>query len=104
MRFDLVYVDDIVKGILAAIDSKFEYEIFNLGRNDPISLSDLISLIEEELDVVSNKKLLPLPKGEIKSSYANIDKAKRMLGYDPKTPVQEGVKKFISWYLEYYKQ
>lgn len=98
MRRDFTFITDIVWGVLAAIDNPFPYEIFNLGNNNPVDLIKFIELIEESLGKKAEKNMMPLQPGDVPETYADIGKAKEMLGYEPKTGIEEGVKKFIKWY------
>ncbi|MBW2992605.1 GDP-mannose 4,6-dehydratase [Candidatus Woesearchaeota archaeon] len=98
MKRDFTYITDIVSGVLAAIDKPFSYEIFNLGNNKPVELNKFIKIIEKELGKKAKKKLMPIQPGDVPVTYANIDKAKKMLGYRPKTSIEEGVRKFIKWF------
>ena len=100
---DFTYIDDITQGVLAAIDRSYPYEIFNLGRGEPITLLSFITLIEEELGRKAKRRLLPLQPGDVEKTHADISKAKRMLGYSPKTSITEGTRAFIGWYRAYYK-
>lgn len=100
---DYTYVDDIVSGVVSALDKQFAYEIINLGNDRPIVLSRYIEIIEQELGKTAQKKSLPPAIGDVQKSCADITKAKKLLGYNPQTPVEIGIKKFIAWYKEYYK-
>ncbi|MFO8051961.1 MAG: NAD-dependent epimerase [Thermoplasmatota archaeon] len=102
MERDFTYIDDIVAGVTACIDKPFRYEVFNLGNNNPENLEYFISLIEENLGMKAEKNYLPMQPGDVPKTYADIDKSKEMLGYEPKTSLADGVKKFINWYKEYY--
>ena len=101
MKRDFTYVSDIVKGILAAIDKPFGYEIFNLGNNRPVELNKFIAVIEKNLGRKAEKKMMPMQQGDVPATYADIRKAKKMLGFEPKTNVEQGVKKFVEWYKDY---
>lgn len=103
MKRDFTYIDDIVSGVISAIDNVKGYEIFNLGNNDPVDLEDFIKVIEKNLDKKAEKKYLPLQPGDVVATYANIDKAKKVLGFDPKTNIETGIKNFIDWYKNYYE-
>ena len=103
MERDFTYVDDIVDGIVKAINMPFRYEIFNLGNNRPQTLEYFISLVEENLGMKAKINYLPLQPSEVKLTYADIDRSKEVLGYKPKTTLEDGVKKFIDWYLDYYE-
>jgi len=95
---DYTYIDDIIQGVMAAIDKDFDYEIFNLGESQVTDLLTLIRLIEENLGKKARLKFLPFQPGDVPVTYADISKAKRLLGYNPKVPIEEGIKRFISWY------
>ena len=101
MKRDFTYIDDIVNGTISSLDNPFKYEIFNLGNSKTVELMELIKIIEEELGINAKKNFLPLQPGDVPETYADIDKAKSMLGYNPKTSISSGVKKFIAWYREY---
>ncbi len=101
MKRDFTYIDDITKGVIAAIDRPFKYEIINLGNNKPEQLMKVINLIEKELGEEAKKNMMPIQQGDVSMTCANIDKAKRLLNYHPETSIEEGVKNFIEWYKEY---
>ena len=103
MQRDFTYIDDIVAGILATIDYCRGYEIFNLGNNQPVELETLIKVIENNLNKKAEKKYLPLQPGDVVSTYADIEKAKRILNWQPKIKIKDGIEKFIKWYEGYYK-
>ena len=102
MKRDFTYVSDIVDGTISALDTPFRYELFNLGNSRNVALMELISIIEEELGREAEKNFLPLQPGDVPETYADIEKTRKILGFDPKTPVREGVKAFIKWYKDYY--
>ncbi|AEH45085.1 NAD-dependent epimerase/dehydratase [Thermodesulfatator indicus DSM 15286] len=95
---DYTYIDDIIQGVVAAIDKDFDYEIFNLGESQVTDLLTLIRLIEENLGKPAKIKFLPFQAGDVPITYADISKAKKILGYNPQVPIEEGIKRFISWY------
>ncbi|MBK5271926.1 MAG: GDP-mannose 4,6-dehydratase [Bacteroidia bacterium] len=98
---DYTFVDDTVQGIIAAIQyDKSDFEIINLGNNYTISLKDLIAAIEDTVEKKAIIEYLPDQPGDVPKTFADISKAKRLLGYDPKTPLKEGLKKFHKWFLE----
>jgi len=99
---DFTYITDIVAGILAALEHIKGYQIFNLGNNNPTDLMYYISCVEKELGKTARKNFLPLQKGDIEKTYANIEKTKRLLGWEPQVKVEEGIQKFIKWYKDYY--
>ena len=102
MKRDFTYIDDIVDGVVRAIDCEYSNEIFNLGKGSPDELGEMISLIEKHMGIKSKKKLLPMQPGDVLITYSNTNKAKKMLGYDPKITLDEGIEKFVEWYKKYY--
>ena len=99
-RRDYTYIDDIIQGTLAGL--KYEgplFDIFNLGESETIPLKDLISAIESALGKKAKIKQLPEQAGDMSLTCADISKAKKLLGYDPKTKFQEGLPRFIDWFL-----
>jgi len=98
---DFTYVDDIVDGVLAAIDKCGGYEIFNLGNNKPVELEYFIKIIENNLGKAANKNYLPLQTGDVVGTWADIQKAKNILSYNPKISIEEGIKRFVDWYKQY---
>jgi len=100
---DFTYIDDIVSGIVAALDNCNGCEIYNLGYGSPTSLSDYIFLIEKRLRREARKNYLPLQPGDVEQTYADITKARNKLGFDPKVKPEEGINNFIDWYLDYNK-
>lgn len=97
---DFTYIDDIVQGVLAALDRPFPFEVFNLGESDTIELRDLIRLIEQYLGKPARIETLPPQPGDMPITFADITKARTQLGYRPGTPVKEGLKRFVTWFRE----
>ena len=97
---DYTFIDDITAGIISALDQNLLYEIINLGNNCPITLNKFIQLIEEVLGKKAVIEKLPPQPGDMRVTCADITKAKKILKYSPKTSITEGIKKFVSWYLE----
>lgn len=99
---DYTYVGDIVDGIKSSIKYVLEndnvYEIINLGNSNPVSLKDMINTIGEVLNKEPKILELPMQPGDVERTYADITKAKKLLGYDPKTSFKEGIQKFVEWY------
>lgn len=102
MQRDFTYVDDIADGIIAALDKNYDYEVFNLGGGQTEELMDYIKTLEESLGKVGEKEMLPMQQGDVVATSADISKAQKMLGYNPKTQIKEGIPKFVEWYKEYY--
>jgi UDP-glucuronate 4-epimerase len=104
MQRDFTYVDDIVSGVVSSIDKNYPEEIFNLGCGRQEELMEYIAMVEKSCGKEAEKNFLPMQPGDVKASLADISKAKRMLGFEPKTTIREGVPKFVEWYREYYKR
>jgi UDP-glucuronate 4-epimerase len=120
-RRDFTYVDDIVKGVIHTMDhtapaneawdsaapdpgtSKAPYRIYNIGNQQPVELMDYIAAIENALGKKAEKKLLPMQPGDVPDTWADTSDLARDVGYQPDTPVDVGVGKFVDWYLDYYK-
>ena len=98
---DYTYIDDIVDGIVKALDyvdsHENVYEIVNLGSNNPISLKEMIMAISEVLGVEPQIEQLPMQPGDVNRTYADISKARELLGYEPHTSFRQGIEKFINW-------
>ncbi|HUQ30804.1 MAG TPA: GDP-mannose 4,6-dehydratase [Pyrinomonadaceae bacterium] len=98
-RRDYTYIDDIISGVRAAIDYRgSDYEVFNLGESQTVELNELISLLEKELDQRAVIDRQPLQPGDVPQTYADIQKARRLLGYDPQTKIEEGIRRFVEWF------
>lgn len=99
---DYTYIDDIVDGIKKSIQyvekNNNVYEIINLGNSNPVSLKNMINTIGEVLDIKPKIQELPMQPGDVERTYADITKAKKILGYNPKTTFKEGIEKFVEWY------
>ncbi len=120
-RRDFTYVDDIANGVVAALDhvatpnaawdgaapdpatSKAPYRLYNIGNNRPVELMHYIEVLENCLGRKAEKNLLPLQVGDVPDTWADAEDLVRDVGYRPSTPVEEGVKRFVAWYLDYYK-
>lgn len=121
MQRDFTYVDDIVEGIVRVIhkpaksnenwdpmhpvsdSSSAPYRIYNIGNSAPVSLMEYIEAIETKLGKKAEKNLLPLQPGDVPSTYADTSSLEQDFGYRPSTTVQEGVSKFIDWYLSFFQ-
>ncbi len=102
MKRDWTFVEDIVSGVSAAMDKPLGYEVINLGRGEPVLMKDFVTIVE---DLIGKKAILetpPAPASEPKITFANIDKARNLLGYAPKTPVADGLAKLWAWYQKQY--
>jgi UDP-glucuronate 4-epimerase len=94
-RRDYTFVDDIVAGILASAENLNGYEILNLGNSDTISLIDLVHGIEETLDKKAILEWKPMQAGDVEITFANISKARKLIGYKPDYPVKKGLRKMF---------
>lgn len=103
---DYTYIDDIVNGIISAVsyvcNNTKIYEIINLGNNSPISLMEMIHTIEKFTGKQAKLKKLPMQLGDVDKTYADISKAKRLLGYNPQTSFEKGICNFVNWYKKTY--
>jgi UDP-glucuronate 4-epimerase len=100
-RRDYTYIDDVVDGLVAALDLAPGFEIVNLGGAETTSLTELVSLLAGELGVEPRLEFLPPQPGDVPITYADVAKAGRLLGYAPRVPIREGVKRFVAWYREH---
>ena len=119
-RRDFTYVDDIVGGIIAAMDhvaepnadwdgddpdpatSRAPYRIYNIGNQQPVELMRYIEVLEECLGRKAEKNLLPLQPGDVPDTWADVEALVADVGYRPATPIEVGVRNFVDWYLDYY--
>ncbi len=121
MRRDFTYIDDIVEGVIRTSDhtappnpawnsdkpdpatSKAPYRIYNIGNNNPVELLHLIGTLERALGKTAEKRMLPLQAGDVPATYANVEALVQDVGFQPATPIETGVERFVNWYKEYYK-
>jgi UDP-glucuronate 4-epimerase len=117
---DFTYVDDIVKGVAAAVDqvatpdpdwdsdhpnpstSSAPFKIYNIGNQTPVALKRYIEVLEQALGKTAQKNLLPLQQGDLPDTWADVEALAREVGYRPSTDLETGVKRFVEWYLAYY--
>ncbi len=122
MKRDFTFVDDIVKGVIKVADqpakpnpdfdpqnpdpgsSKAPYKIYNIGNSKPVLLMDYINAVEKGLGKKAQMELLPLQPGDVPASHADVTDLVRDTGYKPETRIEDGVKAFTDWYLDYYKK
>lgn len=102
MKRDFTYIDDIIAGVVHALNNPFPYEIINLGNSNPISLKSFIKIIEDELGVKARLNFLPIQPGEALETFANIENARNKLEFKPKVNIEEGLRLFIDWYKIYF--
>jgi UDP-glucuronate 4-epimerase len=119
-RRDFTYVDDIVEGVVRTLDhvappnpawdamkpdpgtSLAPYRVYNIGNNQPVELMRYIEVLEDALGRKAEKNLLPLQPGDVPDTYADVEDLVQDVDYRPATPVEEGVRRFVAWYREYY--
>ncbi|HXG93940.1 MAG TPA: GDP-mannose 4,6-dehydratase [Blastocatellia bacterium] len=98
-RRDYTYIDDIIAGVTAAMNyDKSSFEVVNLGESDTVELRRLVELLEQALDRHAIIDYQPPQPGDVPITYADISKARRLLGYDPKTKIEDGIAKFVEWF------
>lgn len=97
-RRDYTYVEDIVSGVLGAIEANLQFEIINLGESQTTTLLDLVRHLEEALGLKALLRFLPNQPGDMEITYADITRARRMLGYNPQTPIRKGIGLFADWF------
>ncbi|WP_308446058.1 NAD-dependent epimerase [Halalkalibacter sp. APA_J-10(15)] len=120
MMRDFTYIDDIVDGIVRLLDkppkadpnwnreepnassSYAPYKVYNIGNNQPVKLMDFIETLEKHLGIEAKKEFLPMQPGDVKATYADIDELQNDTGFKPSTTIDEGLKKFVEWYKDYY--
>lgn len=112
MARDFTYIDDIVAGTIAAHDrapaagaggDEVPHRIYNLGNHRPEKLLDFIAILERALGRTAIKQLLPLQPGDVPESFADIETARRDLGFEPKIAIEEGIGRFVQWYKRYHR-
>ena len=100
-RRDYTYIDDIIAGLRAAMDyDQSKYEVINLGESRTVELRELIGLLEQALGRQAEIDRQPLQPGDVPQTFADIGKARRLLGYDPQTQIEKGIEKFVEWFKE----
>ena len=105
MLRDFTYIDDIVHGVFSIIKNpiKDPYKIYNIGNNKPVNLLDFIKVIEKNLDKKFEIEFQDIQPGDVKETYADVSDLFTDFKFKPKTNIEFGVRKFIDWYLNYYK-
>lgn len=120
MQRDFTYIDDIVEGVVRVIDrppkgdpswngadpdpagSKAPYRIYNIGNSAPVKLLDFINTIERKLGKKAIMKMMPMQPGDVVATYADVKSLTEEIGYAPSTTLDEGIGRFVAWYLDYY--
>ena len=121
MRRDFTYVDDIVEGVARVMDriatpdprwsgdhpdpgtSKAPYRLYNIGNHQPVELLTFIELLEKHLGKTATKNFLPLQPGDVPATFADVEDLQRDVGFAPATPLEEGLRRFVAWYRDYYR-
>ena len=121
MKRDFTYIDDIIEGVCRVMEripapdprwradcpdpaSSFApYRIYNIGNNRPVELLHFIDILEKNLRMKAGKNFLPMQPGDVPETYADVDELAADVGFRPKTPIEEGIKNFVTWYRDYYK-
>jgi UDP-glucuronate 4-epimerase len=122
MRRDFTYIDDIVEGVVRVIDkvpkanpawdpdspdpgtSYAPYRIYNIGNNKPVELLRFIELLEECIGKKAVKNLLPMQKGDVMATYADISDLMQDVSFKPSVSIEEGISRFVEWYRGYYQE
>ena len=122
MRRDFTYIDDIVEGVVRVLDKPAEpnpdwsgeapdsgtssvpYRLYNIGNHQPVELLRFIEVLEEALGKKAEKNFLPLQPGDVPATYADVDDLVRDVGFQPATPIETGIRRFVEWYRQYYKR
>jgi UDP-glucuronate 4-epimerase len=112
MKRDFTYIDDIVEGVIRVMDktptpqknkystAKPPYRIYNIGNNNPVTLRDFITAIEEACEVGANENLMPMQAGDVPATFADIDDLVADIQFNPSTSVSSGIVKFVKWYKD----
>ena len=121
MKRDFTYIDDIIEGVCRVMEripapdprwradcpdpaSSFApYRIYNIGNNRPVELLHFIDILEKNLRMKAGKNFLPMQPGDVPETYADVDELAADVGFRPKTPIEEGIRNFVTWYRDYYK-
>lgn len=105
MARDFTYIDDIVDGVIGALDhvpAKGEHRILNIGDSHPVGLTKMIETLESAIGRKADKIMLPMQPGDVTATYADVSKLRALTGYQPKVMLDEGLRRFADWYLQYY--
>jgi UDP-glucuronate 4-epimerase len=118
---DFTYIDDVVEGVVRTLDkvaapdpdwrseapdpatSSAPYRLYNIGNHSPVSLLDYIAVIEQATGKKAVMEMLPAQPGDVPETYADVAALKQAVGFEPSTPIEVGVKRFVDWYRDFYK-
>jgi UDP-glucuronate 4-epimerase len=119
MRRDFTYIDDVVEALARLIDhpaagdpdwsgdepmpatSRAPWRIYNIGNNRPVEVTEVVRLLETELGRPAVRELTPMQPGDVPATYADVSALEAAVGFQPKTPIEEGVRRFVAWYRSY---
>ena len=109
MERDFTYIDDIIEGVVRVgeaipplVPPTAPYRVFNIGNHRPVPLMNMIDLLEKEIGKKSERRLLPMQAGDVKKTFADVEDLIAVTGFSPVIPIEEGIKRFVRWYKEYY--
>jgi UDP-glucuronate 4-epimerase len=101
---DFTYIDDIVEGLIGVTEiipgGEVPYRLFNIGHSEPVNLLRFIEIIEGYLGKKAVKLMKPMQPGDVLSTFASTEMLEKYIGYKPQTSIEEGLKRFVSWYME----
>jgi UDP-glucuronate 4-epimerase len=104
---DFTYIDDIIKGVIATIETDLpnnrKYGIYNIGNSKPVKLLDFIKSLEKNFGKNAKKEMLPMQPGDVQQTWADVSDLQRDFGYSPSTDIQSGIDAFVKWYKDYYR-
>ena len=121
MKRDFTYVDDVVESVVRVTDvipapdpqwssdepdpssSSAPFRLYNVGNHEPVELLEVIALLEETLGKKAKKNLCPIQPGDVTATYADVESLERATGFTPRTPMREGIRRFVEWYKEFYR-
>jgi UDP-glucuronate 4-epimerase len=109
MKRDFTYIDDVIESMFRLIkkdpptESLSFYRIYNIGNHQPVQLNYFIQILEEQLGKKAVVKLLPLQPGDVLETYADIDELVNDIDFKPATPIEDGICKFVHWFIQYYR-
>lgn len=109
MYRDFTYIDDIIEGVVNVMYSQpkadekgVQHKVYNIGNNKPVNLLLFIETLERIIGIEAKKEFVPMQKGDVYQTYADVSDLERDFGFRPDTPIEEGLGKFVDWYREYY--
>ncbi len=97
MSRDYTYIGDVIMGLDRALACNYRFEVFNLGNARPVRVSYMVEVLEDALGKKARKKYVPPQPGDVLVAYSNLDKSRRLLGYEPRVAFEEGIRLFVKW-------